>query len=89
MVTGDILANIILGKYNPSGKLTTTWASIKDYKFIKEFGKGKDINYKEGVYVGYRYFNSAGIKPLFHFGYGKSYTFFDISKISLSKKKNK
>jgi hypothetical protein len=74
VVTGDILADIILGKQNPSGKLATTWASIKDYKFMKYFGDINDINYKEGVYVGYRYFNSAVIKPLYPFGYGKSYT---------------
>ena len=83
-VTGDILADIILGKQNPSGKLATTWAKIKDYKFIKEFGNPQDTNYIEGVYVGYRYFNSAGIKPLYPFGYGKSYTSFEISKISLT-----
>ena len=83
-VTGDILADIILGKQNPSGKLATTWAKAKDYKFIKEFGNPQDTNYIEGVYVGYRYFNSAGIKPLYPFGYGKSYTSFEISKISLT-----
>ena len=83
-VTGDILADIILGKQNPSGKLATTWAKVKDYKFIKEFGNPQDTNYIEGVYVGYRYFNSAGIKPLYPFGYGKSYTSFEISKISLT-----
>ena len=63
VVTGDILANIILGKQNPSGKLATTWASINDYKFIKEFGNLDDTNYVEGVYVGYRYFDSVNIKP--------------------------
>ena len=84
VVTGDILGDIILGKQNPSGKLATTWASLNDYKFINEFGKGDDINYKEGIFVGYRYFNSEGIKPLYPFGFGKSYTSFDISKISLN-----
>ena len=84
VVTGDILADIILGKHNPSGKLATTWAKVGDYKFINEFGNIQDTNYIEGVYVGYRYFNSAGIKPLYPFGYGKSYTSFEISKISLT-----
>ena len=88
VVTGDILADIILGKQNPSGKLATTWASIDDYKFLKYFGGINDIKYKEGVYVGYRYFNSAGIKPLYPFGYGKSYTNFYILKISLDNKKD-
>ena len=87
VVTGDILANIILGKQNPSGKLATTWASINDYKFIKEFGNLDDTNYVEGVYVGYRYFDSVNIKPSFPFGYGLSYTYFDITKISVTNKK--
>ena len=88
-VTGDILADIILGKVNPSGKLTTTWAKIDDYKFIKEFGKVDDTNYKEGVYVGYRYFDSARVKPLYPFGYGQSYTSFNFLKISLNNIKDK
>ena len=84
VVTGDILSDIILGKANPSGKLSTTWASIKDYKYINEFGQLDDTRYKEGIYVGYRYFNSSNIKPLYPFGFGKSYTAFDIQKISLN-----
>ena len=87
VVTGDILADIILGKTNPSGKLATTWSNINDYKFMKEFGNLDDTNYIEGVYVGYRYFNSAGIKPLYPFGFGQSYTNFEISKISLKNEK--
>ena len=88
VVTGDILADIILGKQNPSGKLSTTWASVNDYKFIKEFGNFDDSNYVEGVYVGYRYFDSEGVKPLFSFGFGQSYTTFSITKISLTNVKN-
>jgi beta-glucosidase len=88
VVTGDILADIILGKQNPSGKLSTTWTSVNDYKFIKEFGNFDDTNYVEGLYVGYRYFDSEGIKPLFPFGFGQSYTSFSISKISLTNVKN-
>ena len=83
-VVGDILGDIILGKANPTGKLATTWTKIEDYKFIYEFGENDDTNYIEGVYVGYRLFNSVGIKPLYPFGFGKSYTLFDISKISLT-----
>ena len=88
VVTGDILADIILGKQNPSGKLSTTWASVNDYKFLKEFGNFDDSNYVEGVYVGYRYFDSEGVKPLFSFGFGQSYTSFSITKISLTNVKN-
>ena len=88
IVTGDILADIILGKVNPSGKLATTWASVKDYKFIEEFGGTDNVRYVEGVYVGYRYFDSANIKPLYPFGYGKSYTDFSITKELVSNKKD-
>ncbi len=84
IVTGDILADIILGKKNPSGKLATTWAAIKDYKFINDFGDGNATFYREGVYVGYRYFDSAMVNPLYPFGFGLSYTSFDISVIGLS-----
>jgi beta-glucosidase len=87
-VVGDILGDIILGKANPTGKLATTWTKIEDYKFIYEFGEKDDTNYIEGVYVGYRLFNSVGIKPLYPFGFGKSYTLFNISKISLTNTKD-
>ena len=88
VVTGDILADIVLGKANPSGKLATTWAAVKDYKFIEEFGGIDNVRYVEGVYVGYRYFDSANVKPLYPFGYGKSYTEFSISKDSVSNRKD-
>ena len=88
VVTGDILADIVLGKANPSGKLATTWAAVKDYKFIEEFGGIDNVRYVEGVYVGYRYFDSANVKPLYPFGYGKSYSEFSITKDSVSNKKD-
>ena len=73
------MADIILGKVNPSGKLATTWARIKDYKYIEEFGNINDTRYIEGVYSGYRYFDSFKVKPLFPFGFGLSYTEFKIN----------
>ena len=82
--TGDVLADIILGKSNPSGKLAATWSKYSDYPSIKDFETFDETNYSEGVYVGYRYFDSFGVKPLYPFGYGKSYTEFNISKLSLS-----
>ncbi|MCM1305572.1 MAG: fibronectin type III-like domain-contianing protein, partial [Butyrivibrio sp.] len=76
-VTGDILADILLGKANPSGRLTTTWAAADKYQGMGEFGDRDDTRYKEGVYVGYRYFDTAGAKPFYPFGYGLSYTEFE------------
>lgn len=79
--TGNILADILLGRQNPSGKLTTTWAAWEDYPAIGEFGEKHDTRYREGIYVGYRYFDSVGKAPLFPFGYGQSYTDFAISNV--------
>ena len=68
--------------------MATTWGKYKDYKFINEFGDLDETNYLEGIYVGYRYFDSVGVSPLYPFGFGKSYTEFNISKISISNQKD-
>ena len=81
VVTSSVLVNIILGKANPSGKLATTWAIPEEYPFFEEFGDRDDTRYKEGIYVGYRYFDSMKITPLFPFGFGLSYSQFE-SKVS-------
>ena len=89
VVTGDIFADIVLGKANPSGKLATTWAAVKDYRYIEEFGGVDNTRYLEGVYVGYRFFDSVKVKPLFPFGFGLSYTTFDIKYDGISNDKDK
>ena len=76
--TGDALADILLGKQNPSGKLATTWSAWEDYAAIGDFGDHNDTHYNEGIYVGYRYFDSVGKKALYPFGYGASYTRFTM-----------
>ena len=86
--TGSAVADILLGKANPSGKLATTWAAWKDYPEIGDFGDNNDTHYKEGVYVGYKYFDTASIKPLFAFGHGLSFTSFELSAAKVSAKKN-
>lgn len=78
VVTADALADVLLGKANPSGKLTTTWSGWEDYCSFGEFGDINDTRYREGIYVGYRYFDTVGKKALFPFGYGLSYTKFRI-----------
>lgn len=77
-VTGVVLADILLGKADPSGKLTATWIAEKDRESIGEFGDINNTRYKEGVYVGYRYYETEGVKSLFPFGFGKSYTDFEL-----------
>ena len=79
--TGAALADILLGRANPSGKLTTTWARWADYPAIGTFGGHDDTEYREGVYVGYRYFEAAGKSPLFPFGHGLSYTTFALEPV--------
>lgn len=80
---GYAVADVLLGKVVPSGKLTATWAKrYNDYPYAEEYsylnGNLNIEEYKEGIYVGYRYFDSFGVEPLFPFGYGLSYTTFDI-----------
>ena len=78
--TGNILADVILGKSTPSGKLTTTWFAWEDHPAIGDFGNRYDTHYTEGIYVGYRYFDSIEKEPLFPFGYGLSYTRFRLGE---------
>jgi len=77
--TGAALADILLGKNYPSGKLATTWTAWEDYCSIGEFGDKDDTRYKEGIYVGYRYFDSVGKRAMFPFGYGLGFTQFSVS----------
>ena len=87
-VTGDAFADVLLGKTYPSGKLTSTWAKAEDYQTIGDFGLRDDTRYREGFYVGYRYFDAAGIKPIFPFGFGLSYTDFETKVASFDVKNN-
>ena len=76
--TGSALADILLGIANPSGKLATTWCSSEEIPVIGEFAEAEDTDYKEGVYVGYRWFCTVGKRPLYPFGFGLSYTEFNL-----------
>ena len=76
--TGRMLADLILGKRYPSGRLTDTWTAWEDQPKILDFGGRDDTRYLEGIYVGYRYYDSLQKKVLFPFGYGLSYTDFAV-----------
>lgn len=86
---GAALAAILFGEVNPSGKLPDTLAANReDYPDVANFpGKNDQVNYAEGIYVGYRHFDKAGIEPLFPFGYGLSFTTFGYKNLKLSHKK--
>ena len=87
--TGAALADILLGKQNPSGKLATTWAAWEDYFPMEDFGDPNDTRYREGLYVGYRYFDAVEKKALFPFGYGLSYTAFTITGVAAALEEDK
>ena len=80
---GHAVADVLFGRAVPEGRLTTTWArayedypSAEDYSYLN--GDLTTEEYREGIYVGYRYFDSFGIRPLFPFGFGLSYTDFSM-----------
>ncbi|MCR5354824.1 MAG: glycoside hydrolase family 3 C-terminal domain-containing protein [Lachnospiraceae bacterium] len=75
--TGNGLADVLLGKQNPSGKLATTWAAFEDYFPMEDFENIDDTRYKEGIYVGYRYFDTFKKNRIYPLGYGLSYTEFN------------
>ena len=83
-VTGDAFADVLLGKATPSGKLTATWAKAGELMAIGDFAERDDTRYKEGVFVGYRYYDAVGTRPVFSFGYGLSYTEFEIDCVGFS-----
>jgi len=81
---GTAVADILSGKVSPSGKLASTWAmKYADIPFSDEFsylnGNLEDEYYKEGIYVGYRYFDTFGVEPRYPFGYGLSYSEFEMN----------
>lgn len=82
---GTALAEILLGQVNPSGKLTFSWPEkLSDspaHKLGEYPGNGATVHYKDDLFVGYRYFDTYGVKPLFPFGHGLSYTQFEYGKL--------
>ena len=77
------MLDVVTGKVNPSGKLAETWANAyADSPARDNFaGEGRTVQYREGLYVGYRYYQTAGVPVAFPFGYGLSYTQFAYSNL--------
>lgn len=91
MESGNALANILTGAVTPSGKLTDTIAqNYADYPSADNFGSKKFNNYEEDIYVGYRYFETfCPDKVLYPFGFGLSYTEFEIEPLEFAQIDNK
>lgn len=89
---GNSVADVFSGKVTPSGKLTMTFpVNYEDAAATKNWigtpaENPTSVNYQEGIYVGYRYFNTFNVKPSYEFGYGLSYTTFDYSNLVLGSK---
>jgi beta-glucosidase len=88
--TGNAIADILSGKANPSGKLATTFPmDYPDAPSAKNFPgipaeMPTEITYEDGIYVGYRFFDSFGVQPAYAFGYGLSYTSFEYKNLKIS-----
>lgn len=83
---GEAAADLLYGVTNPSGKLVETYpVSYRDCVTAESFGVNpRQVEYAESIYVGYRYYDKAGISVLFPFGYGLSYTSFEVSDMKVS-----
>ena len=90
---GNALADVLIGKVNPSGKLPFTFpVELKDspaHALDAYPGENLQVTYKEGILVGYRWFDTKKIEPLYCFGYGLSYTDYKYSGLQTARKSYK
>ncbi len=84
---GHAVADILFGDANPSGKLTVTFP--KKWEDSPSFGnypgKNGEVHYAEGIYVGYRFYETKNVEPQFPFGFGLSYTSYEYSNLKINK----
>ena len=85
---GNVFADILFGDVNPSGKLPFTFPKKLEDSPAHKFGDypGVDLNveYKEGIFIGYRYFDTFDVKPEFAFGHGLSYSTFSYNSVNIN-----
>lgn len=88
---GGAVAELLFGKANPSGKLAETFPKKLAHNPSHPYFPGEDdkVEYREGIFVGYRYYDKKEIEPLFPFGFGLSYTKFEYSDLKVDKKQAK
>ncbi|MTI58975.1 MAG: glycosyl hydrolase [Firmicutes bacterium] len=86
--SGGAIADLLFGNINPSGKLAETFpVRLSDNPSYLNFpGEGDKVEYREGIFVGYRYYDTKKVEPLFPFGYGLSYTDFEYSQLTIEQK---
>ena len=85
---GAAAANILFGKVNPSGKLAESWPlKLADNPAHLNFGGKRNVEYHEGIFIGYRYYDKKEMEVRFPFGYGLSYTSFEYSDLRLDSDK--
>jgi beta-glucosidase len=85
---GGAIADLLFGDVNPCGKLAETFPEKLTHNpsYLNFPGSGDRVEYREGLFVGYKYYDAKEIAPLFPFGFGLSYTSFEYSDITLDKK---
>jgi beta-glucosidase len=85
---GGAVADLLFGEVNPCGKLAETFPKKLSHNpsYLNFPGEDDRVEYREGVFVGYRYYDKKQIDPLFPFGYGLSYTNFEYTDLTIDKK---
>lgn len=91
---GNGFADVIFGKVNPSGRLSVTFPNMDNEIEFSEsqypgIGIPPEATYSEGLLVGYRWYDAKKVKPLYPFGYGLSYTTFEINNLKIQQMTNK
>jgi beta-glucosidase len=88
---GGAIADLLFGIVSPSGKLAETFPKklAHNPSYLNFPGDGETVEYREGIFVGYRHYDTRDVEPLFPFGYGLSYTSFEYSDLTVDKKKMK
>ncbi|MED4229044.1 glycoside hydrolase family 3 C-terminal domain-containing protein [Neobacillus cucumis] len=88
---GGAIADILFGSVSPSGKLAETFPKklVHNPSYLHFPGDGESVEYREGIFVGYRHYDTRDVEPLFPFGYGLSYTSFEYSGLQVDKKQIK
>ncbi|WP_419888409.1 glycoside hydrolase family 3 C-terminal domain-containing protein [Neobacillus niacini] len=88
---GGAIADLLFGLASPSGKLAETFPKklVHNPSYLNFPGDGETVEYREGIFVGYRHYDTRDIEPLFPFGFGLSYTSFEYSNLQVNQKEIK